>query len=215
MSINTYLLSALFKIKNHQFGDFLFYDRIEMEMNNNGNNLVRDLVLVIFSVFIAIILAKTGALQDLITSTQGVRFIGSFIAGIFFTSVFTTVPAIIALGEIAHANSVISTALLGSMGALAGDLIIYKFVRDRLSEYLMELIKYQGGGKRVRMLFRLKYFGWLTFLVGGFIIASPLPDELGVSLLGFLKMRMRFFIALSLVFNFVGILLIGIVAKTL
>src|SRR3989338_283651 len=125
---------------------------IDKEMNNHGNNLVRDLALVIFSVFIAVILAKTGALQDLITSTQEVRFIGSFIAGIFFTSVFTTAPAIVALGEIAYANSVISTALLGGMGALVGDLIIYKFVRDRLSEHLMELIKYQGGGKRIRML---------------------------------------------------------------
>ncbi|KKR23756.1 MAG: hypothetical protein UT53_C0008G0011 [Candidatus Yanofskybacteria bacterium GW2011_GWD2_39_48] len=39
-------------------------------MNNHGNNLVKDLTLVIFRVFIAVILAKTGALQDLITSTQ-------------------------------------------------------------------------------------------------------------------------------------------------
>ena len=184
-------------------------------MNNYQNNLVRVLVLVVFSILIAIILAKTGALQDFITSTQEIRFIGSFIAGIFFTSVFTTAPAIVALGEIAHANSIISTALLGSMGALAGDLIIYKFVKDRLSEHLMELIKHQGGGKRLRVLLKLKYFRWLTFLVGGLIIASPLPDELGISLLGFSKMRMRFFVALSVVFNFIGILLIGLVAKTL
>jgi len=184
-------------------------------MNNHENNLIRDLAFVVLSILVAIILAKTGALQDLITSTKEVRFIGSFVAGIFFTSVFTTAPAIVALGEIAHANSIISTALLGSMGALAGDLIIYKFVRDRLSEHLMELIKHQGGGKRIRMLLKLKYFRWLTFLIGGLIIASPLPDELGISLLGFSRMRIRFFVVLSLVFNFVGILLIGIVAKTL
>ncbi|OGN01630.1 MAG: hypothetical protein A3I26_03780 [Candidatus Yanofskybacteria bacterium RIFCSPLOWO2_02_FULL_43_10] len=184
-------------------------------MNNYQNNLIRDLALVVFSVLIAVILAKTGALQELITSTKEMRLIGSFIAGIFFTSIFTTAPAIVALGEIAHANSVILTALLGGMGALAGDLVIYKFVRDRLSEHLGELIKHQDGGKRLGMLFKLKYFRWLTFFVGGFIIASPLPDELGVSLLGLSKMRIRFFIVLSFVFNFVGILLIGLVAKTL
>ena len=180
-------------------------------MNNYQNNLIRDLALVVFSVLIAVILAKTGALQELITSTKEMRLIGSFIAGIFFTSIFTTAPAIVALGEIAHANSVILTALLGGMGALAGDLVIYKVVRDRLGE----LIKHQDGGKRLGMLFKLKYFRWLTFFVGGFIIASPLPDELGVSLLGLSKMRIRFFIVLSFVFNFVGILLIGLVAKTL
>ncbi|OGM98895.1 MAG: hypothetical protein A2915_02940 [Candidatus Yanofskybacteria bacterium RIFCSPLOWO2_01_FULL_41_34] len=184
-------------------------------MNNYQNNLVRDLAFVIFSVLVAIILAKTGVLQNFITSTKEMRFIGSFVAGIFFTSVFTTAPAIVALGEIAYANSIISTALLGSVGALAGDLVIYKFVRDKLSEHLMELIKHQGGGKRIRMLFKLKYFRWLTFLIGGFIIASPLPDELGISLLGFSKMRMSLFVVLSLVFNFFGIILIGLVAKIL
>src|SRR3989344_1700542 len=183
--------------------------------HRRNNLLLQDMAIIVLSVGIAVVLVKTNIFGKVLTSTKELELLGSFVAGMFFTSVFTTVPAIVTLGEIAHANSVILTAILGSMGALAGDLIIYKFVRDRLSEYLMELIKYQGGGKRVRMLFRLKYFGWLTFLVGGFIIASPLPDELGVSLLGFLKMRMRFFIALSLVFNFVGILLIGIVAKTL
>ncbi len=184
-------------------------------MNSYQNNLVKDLVIVVFSILIAVILAKTGVFQDFITSTKETRFIGSFIAGIFFTSVFTTAPAIVALGEIAHANSVILTALLGGLGALVGDLVIYKFVRDRLSEHLGELIKHQSSGKRIRMLFKLKYFRWLTFLVGGLIIASPLPDELGVSLLGFSKMRIRFFVALSFVFNFVGIILIGLVAKTL
>ena len=86
---------------------------IDKEMNNHGNNLVRDLALVILSIFVAIILAKTGALQDLITSTQEMRFIGSFIAGIFFVSVSTASPATVALGEIARSNSVIAVAILG------------------------------------------------------------------------------------------------------
>src|SRR3989304_9862183 len=97
-------------------------------MNNYQNNLIRDLALVVFSVLIAVILAKTGALQELITSTKEMRLIGSFIAGIFFTSIFTTAPAIVALGEIAHANSVILTALLGGMGAWAGELVFFEVV---------------------------------------------------------------------------------------
>ena len=60
---------------------------------------------------------------------------------------------------------------------------------------------------------KLKFFRWLTFLVGGLIIASPLPDELGISILGFSKMKVSWFIAISLVFNFIGILLIGVVAR--
>ena len=51
--------------------------------------------------------------------------------------------------------------------------------------------------------------------MGGLIIASPFPDELGIGLLGFSKMRTRWFVLLSFTFNFIGIFLIGLVAKTL
>jgi len=185
-------------------------------MNNHRNNfLLQDVVIIILSIFVAIILVKTEVLVRLLASAKELEILGSFIAGMFFTSIFTTAPAIVALGEIANANSVLITALFGGMGALVGDLIIFKFIKDRLSEHLLELIKHQSGGKRLRVLFKLKYFRWLTFLAGGFIIASPLPDELGISLLGFSKMRTSLFMVLSFSFNFVGIVLVGLIAKAL
>ena len=171
-------------------------------------------MLVIFSVFIAIILAKTGALQDLITSTQEVRFIGSFIAGIFFTSIFTTVPAIVTLGELAKINTVVPTALFGALGAVLGDLIIFKFIRDRLSEHLVELLKHDSSWKRIKTLFRLRYFKWLTFFLGGIILASPFPDELAISLFGVSKIKVPLFIAVSFIFNFIGIFIIGTLARS-
>ena len=185
-------------------------------MNNHRNNfLLQDVVIIILSIFVAIILVKTEVLVRLLASAKELEILGSFIAGMFFTSIFTTAPAIVALGEIANANSVLITALFGGMGALVGDLIIFKFIKDRLSEHLLELIKHQSGGKRLRVLFKLKYFRWLNFLAGGFIIASPLPDELGISLLGFSKMRTSLFMVLSFSFNFVGIVLVGLIAKAL
>ena len=186
----------------------------DKEMNNHGNNLVRDLVLVILSIFVAIILAKTGALQDLITSTQEMRFIGSFIAGIFFVSVFTAAPATVALGEIAQSNSVITVAILGGLGALIGDLIIFRFVKDRVSEHFSYLIKVSKT-ERIVSIFKLRLFRWIIPFVGALIIASPLPDEIGVAMLGLSKMKNSYFILLSFLLNSAGILIIGLIAKTL
>jgi len=183
-------------------------------MNNYQNNLVRDLVLVVFSVLIAIILAKTGALQDLITSTQEVRFIGSFIAGIFFVSVFTAAPATVVLGEIAQSNSVITVAILGGLGALIGDLIIFRFVKDRVSEHFNYLIKISRS-ERFFSIFKLKLFRWVIPFVGALIIASPLPDEIGVTMLGLSKMKNSYFILLSFALNSAGVLIIGLIAKAL
>lgn len=79
----------------------------------------------------------------------------------------------------------------------------------------MELLGHQGSIKRIKAVFRLRFFRWLTWLLGGLIIASPLPDELGIGLLGFSKMKLAAFIPLSLIFNSLGILVIGLVARSL
>ncbi|MEK7107132.1 MAG: hypothetical protein AAB899_03005 [Patescibacteria group bacterium] len=181
----------------------------------NSNFLLRDTAIITLSVFAAVILVKTEVLVNILTATQEWELLGSFIAGMFFTSVFTTAPAIVALGEIARANSVLLTAIFGGAGAVIGDLIIFRFIRDRFSEHLIELIGHRKAGRKVSALLHLRFFRWFTFVVGGLIIASPLPDELGISLLGFSKMKMLWFIPISFTFNCIGILLIGLIAKAL
>jgi hypothetical protein len=185
-----------------------------MNINNYKNNfLLQDIAIIFLSILVAVILVKTEILTKILTSTKELELIGSFVAGMFFTSIFTTAPAIATLGEIAHMNSILFTALFGGMGAVVGDLIIFRFVRDKLSEHLIELIKHEGTRKRIGALFKLRSFRWLTALVGGLIIASPLPDELGIGLLGFSKMKTLRFIPLSFIFNFLGIFLIGLIAQ--
>lgn len=180
-----------------------------------ANGFFRDLGIIALSVVVAIILVRTDAIVGILTRTQELEFIGSFIAGMFFTSIFTTAPAIVTLGEIAQEYSLFLTAVVGAAGAVVGDLIIFSFVKDRFSDHLMELIKTQGMGRRLLKIFRRRSSRWITFLIGGLIIASPLPDELGVSLLGFSKMKMKGFIVVSFIFNAIGIFLIGLAARTI
>lgn len=184
-----------------------------MSHKNHTKALLQDLLLIGVSIFIAITLTQTNVLIDILTSTKELELLGSFIAGVFFTSIFTTAPAIATLAEISHVNSIVFTALFGALGALIGDLIIFRFVRDKFSQHILELIKFEKPSQKVKALFKLKIFRWMTFLVGGLIIASPLPDELGISLLGFSKIKMSWFITFSFVFNFIGIVLIGLIAR--
>jgi len=177
--------------------------------------ILQDIGIIFLSILIAVILVKTKILTSILTSTKELELLGSFIAGMFFTSIFTTAPAMATLGEIARANSVALTALFGGMGAVVGDLIIFRFVHDRLSGHMIDLVRHQGAKKRIKALFKLRLFRWLTVLAGAFIIASPLPDELGISLLGFSKMKTLRFIPLSFVLNSSGIFLIGLIAKAI
>lgn len=180
------------------------------------NYIVHDLSIVVLSIVLAFVMIKTNILSGLLMSATGYKFIGSFIAGFFFTSVFTTAPAIVTLGEIAKTDSIIFTAIFGALGALVGDLIIFRFIRDRLSDHFMEIMKHEKWWRRMyHLIFHLKYFRWLTFLMGGIIIASPFPDELGISLLGLSKMQTKHFLPISFIFNFIGILMIGVLAKSI
>lgn len=177
--------------------------------------IVHDIGIVVLSILVAFILVRTDALVNVLTATKELEFIGSFIAGLFFTSIFTTAPAIVTLGEIAQESTILGTALLGALGAVVGDLIIFRFVEDRLSEHFIELLKEEGMWRRTKKLFKNKMLRWVTFLAGGLILASPLPDELGIALLGASQLKTGRFIALSFVFNFIGIVVIGILARAI
>ena len=174
-----------------------------------------DLSIVALSIIIAFVMIKTNLLTDILNATSTSRFIGSFVSGMFFTSIFTTAPALVALGEISKVGSIIYTAFFGAIGAVVGDLVIFGFIRDRLSEHFVLMVKHDKWWKRIRFVFKLKYFRWLTFLIGGIILASPFPDELGISILGFSKMRTTQFILISFVFNFIGIFIIGLLANSI
>lgn len=176
--------------------------------------LFHDVVIVALSVFIAFLFVKTNIIGHTLTANKERELIGSFVAGIFSTSVFTTAPALVTLGEIAQAYSPVVVAFIGALGAVVGDLLIFRFVKDRLSEHIVELVHLRGGRRRAYSFFRRKFFRGFTFLLGGLIIASPLPDELGVSLLGFSRMKLSGFILLSFCFNFLGILAVGLFARS-
>lgn len=178
-------------------------------------HVLKDFSVIALSLGLAILLERTGLIEHLLTATPRLRVVGSFFAGMFFTSVFTTAPAIVALGEIAQAGSVPMTAAVGALGSVTGDVLIFLTVRDRLSEHLMGHLKASEGWTRFMVLVRTRSFRIVSLFIGGLIIASPFPDEIGISLMGFSKMPTRWFVPLSYAFNFLGIFLIGLAAKAL
>lgn len=177
--------------------------------------LMQDICIILFSIFVAVFISRSQILARLLTSTEEVELVGSFIAGLFFTSLFTTAPAIVALGEIAQAHSLFWTAILGGAGAVVGDMVIFRFIRDRFSEHLTALARERGFLKRAKIILQSRILRRSSLFVGGLILASPLPDELGISILGLAHVSTRWFVPISFLFNALGILIIGVVARAL
>lgn len=175
--------------------------------------LEHDLLIIFLGIIIAFILAKTGALKEILSATNRILFFDSFVAGLFYTSGFTTPIAFIALFEIAKSYSIFEVALFGAFGAVLGDFLIFRFLRDKLDNDILILIKGKYFFKNLKKIFHLRLFRWVSIFLGGIILATPLPDELGLAILGFSKTKNLFFIIFSFLFKFLSILFIAWVAK--
>ncbi len=181
-------------------------------MTRAARNTIRDLAAVAFSVAVAVLLVKTGLIGALLISLGDLRFIGSFTAGMFFVSVFTVAPAAAVLVELFQTSSLFEVAVFGGLGALVGDWVMFRFLRDRVANDLTELLRHSGF-RRTFAVFRLKCFRWLTPLIGALIVASPFPDEIGLALMGLSGLRTALFLPISFTLNFLGILAVGLVVK--
>lgn len=176
--------------------------------------LIRDVGIVIISIFVAIILVRLQILDAVLSAARSTQLLGVFVSGLFFTSAFTTPLSIVALGELSLTVPVWTVAVIGALGAMIGDLIIFTFIRDTFQEDIEEYLKIHPH-RKIQHFFRKRMFRWLTPCIGALIIASPLPDELGLALMGMSRMKRRDLIVISFLFNFFGILLIAGLARAL
>ena len=184
-------------------------------MIKKNTNLFRDLGIIVTSIIAAVILAQTGSIDKIFYFSNEFKALSSFLAGIFFISIFTVAPATVFLVKIMQTDSLFLVSFFAALGGVVGDLIIFTFVKGTLTDDLVDFIR-PWRKKWWRVIFHLHRFKfkWFLPILGAIIIASPLPDELGLSLLGFSKIKTRYFISLSFVLNFLGIMVIGLIVKS-
>ncbi len=173
----------------------------------NAYALIHDIVMIAIGIAIAIFLSKIGAIDILVNALRDYYIFASFFAGIFFTSAFTLAPASISLIHIAQSAPAHSVIFWGGLGAMCGDMILLFFIKDRFAKDIMSAIK----PSKMRHILRSFHFGflkWLSPILGALIIASPLPDEFGIALLGLSKVKLGVLIPITLLMNMLGIYLL-------
>jgi len=105
----------------------------------------------------------------------------------------------------ASEQNLILAGIVASLGALISDLLIFSFVRGALADEIEQLKKERFISKTVSVL-HPAIKDYMLMIFAGFIIASPLPDEIGVSLLAASRtLSLRSFAAVSFLLNTAGI----------
>ena len=169
--------------------------------------MTKDIIMIAIGIAIAVFLSRTGIIDSLVSYFKDYYIFASFFAGIFFTSAFTLAPAGIALAHIAQNSPIHGVALWGGLGAMCGDLLLFFFIRDRFTTDLMKSMK-PSTVKYIMHSFHFGFMRWVSPALGALIIASPLPDELGITLMGMSRVKIAVLMPIAFVMNVLGIYLL-------
>lgn len=165
----------------------------------------KNLTLVFLGIVIAFLLSKIEVFHLFLLHLGNYGYYGAFIAGTLFVSTFTVATGAIILIILSQNLSPLEIGLIAGLGAVLGDFTIFRLIKNNLTFELESIYNHVDSKHHFVKLLHSKYFNWTLPVLGAIIIASPFPDEIGVSLMGISKMKTYQFLLISFVLNSVGI----------
>ena len=163
------------------------------------------------AIILAYIIFRNPVVENFISNLGVLNDIGIFIAGMFFSFGFTA-PFAAGFFIVLNPQNILVAGIIGGIGAMISDLLIFKFIIISFENELKSLKKEKISKKIEGMANKTignKIMIYLMYVFAGILIASPLPDEVGVILLaGLTKVKARVLAIVGFVLNTIGILVL-------
>ncbi len=184
---------------------------IRKELRIFLNFRYKKIFLLLLSIIIAYLIFSNSKIADYVSSLNSFGYLGVFIAGLFFAFGFTS-PISAGFFITLNPENLWLAGILGGLGALIGDMIIFKFIRFSFMDEFQRLKK-TSIIKKVSMLIdktlNHKIKVYFIYAFAGIFIASPLPDEAAIIMLaGLTKIKSNILAIISFVMNTAGILIL-------
>ncbi len=142
--------------------------------------------------------------------------IGFFIAGILTAFGFTS-PIGVGLFLTLKPQNILAASLFGALGAIIVDLLIFKIIHISFLDEFKRLERtppFKALEHEFKHDFTAHIRNYLLYIFAGIILASPLPDEVGVTMLaGLTKIKPVPLIAISFVLHIIGIYIILLISS--
>ena len=168
----------------------------------------KNLSLVAASLIFALFISQYEPLHIFLLNLGNLGYIGAFVAGILFVSTFTVGIGAVILLILAEELSPVELGLIGGLGGVVGDFTIFHFLKDNLSKEVESVYNRIDSKHHFIKLLHTKYFSWTLPVIGAVIMASPFPDELGVSLISISKMKTYQFLILAFILDVISVFLV-------
>ncbi|MBI4173821.1 MAG: hypothetical protein HY519_03825 [Candidatus Aenigmarchaeota archaeon] len=166
-----------------------------------------NIILLLISVVLAWSMVSSAEFAAQVASLGSMGYIGAFFAGAMFSYGLTTPLSIAIVVLLAENLSPLALAAIAACGAVISDYIIFRFVRDGLSKEFGFLV--HDLHLHLPPFPKPKWWKKFVPILAGFIIASPLPDELASALFGAVHFKTSKFLVYSYFFNLLGIFVIA------
>lgn len=161
----------------------------------------------IVAIAVFVLLLDTVIVQALLQDIVNLGYLGMLFTGVLFVSFFTAAPAVAILLAFADGYNPLIIALVAGFGAMIGDYIILRFAEDQIGRELKPLVNALKLRGFINTLHKKRYKP-ITATIGAIIIASPLPDEAGVALLGLSRISTIKLMVVTFALNSAGILVL-------
>jgi len=133
----------------------------------------------ILAIIISYFILKNGNYNEIAQIMINLGYIGTFIAGAFYTYSFSSPPAAAILLILGKFQNIYLGTLIAAFGALLSDLFIYYIIKKDLNKEIKEISQSFILKKLISLIpKRLKNIVYI--ITGVFFISSPLPDEIGI-----------------------------------
>ena len=158
------------------------------------------------SLLIGIFILRSPQIHAAITHLGNFEYTGAFVIGFLVIMTFTVVPSLAVLITLSETMNPFLLSLLAGAGGMCGDYLLMRYFRSETDELLSDnTLKNHMFLKRV---LNSRIFHWVGPLIGSIIVASPFPDEIGITLLGITKLETKKFLLLVFILDTLGVFLI-------
>jgi len=192
----------------------------------------RNSIYLVTGLMIAYLIISTDRFDAVVAGLRNMQYFGILLSGLFYAFSLTAVPATAIFYKLGSSFNPLLIACIGAFGTMTGDYLIFRFVKDNLMEELRTLTAevsskvffhnsifyriFPFSNLLLSKKFRLAMFKiarsktWRTAVIvlAGAVIMLPIPDEIGVAMMGAVNFRTKYFLLMSYCLNFAGIFMI-------
>lgn len=159
--------------------------------------------LAVLAIIVFVFLIDSALIVGVVHALDEIGYASGLIAGALSVSFFTAVPALVLIFDLAQQFDPLILALLVAIGSVVGDWLILKFYEERIFTELAPLID-KLKIRKLKASLERRSTRWILVVTGAFIISSPLPDEVGLALMGISRSNRWAVLAICFVLNLIG-----------